>query len=278
MFIKKKYIVEQIPNIDTANTLCVDCGAVDPQFASINNGILICWECSILHDKLGYNVSFVRDINSDWDEYLFGYIRSGSNTRFKENLKEFGIDTMPIEEKYKTKASDHYRKALKARLFAQEAPNKPSMEEGKVIIPLSTDDFPEFMNYKVVVDNLSNITPTEDENGKKLTFFEKASQSFQEFGGKIYSLGLVFGHKIKKMKIDEKIKKETQIAVTELKKAGTFVKEKTSPVVDITKEKILSIKDKMYKKKEGEESSETQGQIQQTPDPIDSNVQNLDKS
>lgn len=269
---KKNLYVEQISKIDTNNTLCVDCGTVNPQFTSINNGVLICWECSITHDKLGYNVSYVRDINSEWDEYLFGYIRSGSNTRFKENLKDFGIEGMPIETKYKSKAVDYYRKTLKAKLFGQEAPNKPTNEEGKEVIPLSTDDFPEFLNYKIVADKSTIST----EDGKKGTFFNRVSSSFQTFGGKVHSLGLVFGHKIQKMKLDEKIKTESQHAVTNLKKAGTFVKEKTSPVVDITKSKILSIKDKITKKKEEEQSASAHNQSQGQEAPDSSNTQNLE--
>lgn len=42
-----------ISDLDTSTFVCADCGAADPQWASINRGVLICSECCFVHRNLG---------------------------------------------------------------------------------------------------------------------------------------------------------------------------------------------------------------------------------
>lgn len=43
-----------------ANPECVDCGAKDPDWASINLAVMMCIECSGIHRAMGVHVSKVR--------------------------------------------------------------------------------------------------------------------------------------------------------------------------------------------------------------------------
>ena len=47
------------------NHVCADCGAGDPDWASLNLGILLCIECSGVHRQLGVHISKVRSCTLD---------------------------------------------------------------------------------------------------------------------------------------------------------------------------------------------------------------------
>jgi Arf-GAP/coiled-coil/ANK repeat/PH domain-containing protein len=49
-----------VPKILKANAVCADCGNVDPDWASLNLGVVVCIECSGVHRSLGVHVSKVR--------------------------------------------------------------------------------------------------------------------------------------------------------------------------------------------------------------------------
>ncbi|XP_052205388.1 ADP-ribosylation factor GTPase-activating protein AGD2-like isoform X2 [Diospyros lotus] len=54
-------ILREIPG----NDICADCSAPEPDWASLNLGILICIECSGVHRNLGVHISKVRSITLD---------------------------------------------------------------------------------------------------------------------------------------------------------------------------------------------------------------------
>lgn len=50
-------ILKEVPG----NDLCAECSAPDPDWASLNLGILLCIECSGVHRNLGVHISKVHN-------------------------------------------------------------------------------------------------------------------------------------------------------------------------------------------------------------------------
>ncbi|KAM1520480.1 hypothetical protein ACFX10_010860 [Malus domestica] len=71
-------ILRRIPG----NDLCAECSAPEPDWASLNLGILLCIECSGVHRNLGVHISKVRSLTLDvkvWEPTLVDYFRNLGN-------------------------------------------------------------------------------------------------------------------------------------------------------------------------------------------------------
>ncbi|KAJ2083318.1 hypothetical protein H4R24_000878 [Coemansia sp. RSA 988] len=65
---RRDSVTELLPLLqqhDAANTECADCGAVCPDWCSLNLGVLVCIACSGIHRSLGTHVSKVRSLTLD---------------------------------------------------------------------------------------------------------------------------------------------------------------------------------------------------------------------
>ncbi|KAL5010703.1 hypothetical protein ScPMuIL_013008 [Solemya velum] len=72
--------IQAVKNV-AGNNGCVDCGAPNPDWASINLGVLVCIECSGIHRSLGTDVSRVRSLDLDeWQPDLISVMMSIGNT------------------------------------------------------------------------------------------------------------------------------------------------------------------------------------------------------
>ncbi|KAF7131977.1 hypothetical protein RHSIM_Rhsim09G0077700 [Rhododendron simsii] len=113
-------VLREIPG----NNLCAECGSPDPDWASLNLGILMCIECSGVHRNLGVHISKVRSItldvkvweptildlfrilgnaycNSIWEELLLPENdRTGESNAFLSITKPRPIDASQQKEKY----------------------------------------------------------------------------------------------------------------------------------------------------------------------------------
>ncbi|XWS54076.1 hypothetical protein CRYUN_Cryun10bG0057900 [Craigia yunnanensis] len=65
------------------NDKCADCGAPEPDWASLNLGVLVCIECSGVHRNLGVHISKVRSLTLDvkvWEPSVISLFQSLGNT------------------------------------------------------------------------------------------------------------------------------------------------------------------------------------------------------
>ncbi|XP_022881660.1 ADP-ribosylation factor GTPase-activating protein AGD3-like isoform X2 [Olea europaea var. sylvestris] len=65
------------------NNKCADCGAPEPDWASLNLGVLVCIECSGVHRNLGVHISKVRSLTLDvkvWEPAVINLFQSLGNT------------------------------------------------------------------------------------------------------------------------------------------------------------------------------------------------------
>ncbi|CEP16416.1 hypothetical protein [Parasitella parasitica] len=54
---------------DKSNHYCADCGAKNPDWCSLNLGVLLCIECSGIHRSLGTHISKIRSLTLDSSSY-----------------------------------------------------------------------------------------------------------------------------------------------------------------------------------------------------------------
>ena len=122
------------------NKTCFDCDTKSCQWASINNGIFLCTNCSGIHRGLGVEKSYIRSILWDnWNEYQIEFMLKGGNKQLKDLLKEYSFNTKLINSKkfYQTKIMDYYRKYLKSKVegitFSELPPSKEEAFEESYI-------------------------------------------------------------------------------------------------------------------------------------------------
>ena len=113
------------------NKKCFDCNNIPCQWASINNGIFLCSNCSGFHRGLGVENSYIRSILWDnWTEEQIEYMIKGGNKQLKDLLKIYTLDIKSInrEKLYQTKIMEYYRNYLKSKvegkLFSEFLPSE----------------------------------------------------------------------------------------------------------------------------------------------------------
>merc|ERR1712151_968886 len=101
------------------NGKCVDCGAADPNWASVSYGILLCLNCSGRHRGFGVQTSIVRSLTMDsWSHSQVLSMLEGGNDQLLQFFHRHSLSSCAsnnnniIERRYKTKAALFYREKL----------------------------------------------------------------------------------------------------------------------------------------------------------------------
>ena len=248
-----------IYSIDEENKKCVDCGAENPTKVSINNGVIICEGCSKQHEELGHSISFIKNINDDFDEFLINFIVMGSNTKFKRFLTKEKVDTnLPIKSKYKTQAVNYYRKNLRDKIEGKKETEKNYKDANELIEEEEENIFPEF-NKKYVLKN---------QVVKKGTVLSQNRFTFRNIFIKVFNR-----NKKKRGRSFEKNKKKSNIDNTEIDMNKTqppeFVKE-NKEVNFLESNRPFQEDDKKETKKEiKEDKKEDKKEKDENPNVID---------
>jgi ADP-ribosylation factor GTPase-activating protein 1 len=113
------------------NTVCCDCDNINPQWASVSYGCLMCLECSGHHRSIGVHLSFVRSIQMDsWTpKQIEAMEKSGGNDKLVAFFKSKGIEkSLLIQKKYNSAQAKYYRERLSRWLEGKtEPPADPGM-------------------------------------------------------------------------------------------------------------------------------------------------------
>ena len=230
-----------ILTIDEENNKCVDCGKDNPTKVSINNGVIICEECSLEHEKLGHGISFVKDIDEDFDQYLLNFLVFGSNSKFKRFLTDEKVDTsLPIRKKYLTKAAFFYRSNLKRKVHGDNLLTKKQYENPEEIVENTEDDYPEFEHYK-----MKSKIMHEGE-------LKKESKTLNKLGGSIMSLGkkMFGGIKIGANYVAKKTEAPAKTITKGAKIGAGFVGKQVSHAYELIKKNIIKGKKAEIEKEE----------------------------
>lgn len=81
-FIKAEKPIDLLRKVG-GNDKCADCGAPEPDWASLNLGLLVCIECSGVHRNLGVHISKVRSLTLDvkvWEPSVISLFQSLGNS------------------------------------------------------------------------------------------------------------------------------------------------------------------------------------------------------
>ena len=145
---------QTIFSLDSKNKKCNDCGDDDVKFVSINNGITLCELCAQIHKNFGNQISYIRSIDDEFDDYLMNFFIYGGNKKFRRTLRNMGVNLDAKKGNlYRTFGVDYYRRNLKSIVKGNSQLDK-DFDNPNEIMQINSNAFPEFENY--IINNYNN--------------------------------------------------------------------------------------------------------------------------
>ncbi|KAI9751137.1 MAG: hypothetical protein M4579_006189 [Chaenotheca gracillima] len=111
------------------NSLCCDCGAPAPQWASPKFGVFLCLTCAGTHRGLGVHISFVRSITMDaFKVPEISRMDKGGNSAWKRffdaheltKLSGVGWEESTIADRYSGDVGEEWRERLTAKVEGRD--------------------------------------------------------------------------------------------------------------------------------------------------------------
>ncbi|KAF1799592.1 hypothetical protein FB192DRAFT_1387521 [Mucor lusitanicus] len=153
---------------DLSNTICADCSAKNPDWCSLNLGILICIECSGIHRSLGTHISKVRSLTLDSASFtpdiiqlLLSIGNAKSNAVWESQLH----DTSTIHRPIPTDTRDTKLKYIQAKYVDKLLVNKPTpdmLDPMKLLFrAIEQDDIPRALYAIALGANVNEPLPSD---------------------------------------------------------------------------------------------------------------------
>uniref|UniRef100_A0A672FAI8 Arf-GAP with Rho-GAP domain, ANK repeat and PH domain-containing protein 1-like n=1 Tax=Salarias fasciatus TaxID=181472 RepID=A0A672FAI8_SALFA len=164
------------------NKVCADCGAANPDWASINLLLVICHECAGHHRALSSNLSKVRSLTMDtkaWTEPLLQLFVGYGN----QLANQVWAPAVPVREQLRPEATDEERSKFIQDKYsrgryrrAHPLSSSPSMMEQRLLQVVCSDDVEETMS---LICSGVKVCPSDPQSPSPILLAERANQPLQ---------------------------------------------------------------------------------------------------
>lgn len=164
------------------NKVCGDCGAANPEWASVNLLLVICQHCAGHHRGLGSNLSKVRSLRMDnkiWTEPLIQLFVTYGN----QLANQVWAPVVPAAEQLRPESTDEERSKFIKDKYSRGRYRRvhalasfPSMMEQRLYQVVCTDDVEETMS---LICSGAKVSSSDPQTPSLILLAERANQALQ---------------------------------------------------------------------------------------------------